>query len=143
MVAKRILVPIDIHEESSWHDVLPIAIDQARHAGAELHVMTVVEPVQMSMPGVPSPEEISRQLQATTGERLAALLATQDSAGVDVRCIVAEGNVHREILRVADEIGATLIIMASHRPDLRTYLLGAHAARGVRHASCSVYVGRS
>ena len=140
---KKFLVPIDTHEESSWRGVLPIAFDQARHAGAEVHVMTVVEPVQMSTPGVPSPEEISRQLQAATRERLEALLQGQDTAAVDLRLVVAEGNVHREILRVAEEIGADLIIMASHRPDLRTYLLGAHAARVVRHATCSVYVVRS
>ena len=105
--------------------------------------MTVVEPVQMSMPGVPSPEEISRRLQTATRERLEALVGRHDAAGMTVRCVVAEGNVHRQVLRVADEIGASLIIMASHRPDLRTDLLGAHAARVVRHAKCSVYVVRS
>jgi nucleotide-binding universal stress UspA family protein len=142
-MTKRIQVPIDVHEDSTWRDVLPIALDQARHTGAELHVMTVVEPVQMNMPGVPSPEVISQQMQTANRERLEALVESQNSEGMEVSCIVAEGNVPREILRVADELGATLIIMASHRPDLRTYLLGAHAARVVRHANCSVYVVRS
>ena len=52
------------------------------------------------------------------------------------------GTIYDEILAVADEIGADLIVMASHRPALRDYLLGPNAARVVRHAKQSVLVVR-
>ena len=37
---------------------------------------------------------------------------------------------------------AELVIIASHRPDITTYLLGSNAAAVVRHADCSVLVVR-
>jgi nucleotide-binding universal stress UspA family protein len=35
-----------------------------------------------------------------------------------------------------------VIVLASHRPELKDYLLGPNAARVVRHAKCSVLVVR-
>ena len=139
---KTILMPIDIHEESSWQNVLPIAVDHARRYDADLHIMTVVPHVELNMPGVLSPEKIYPQLRDAAQQRLESII--QPSAPADLRFhyAIGEGNVHREILRVAEEIKADLIILASHRPALSTYLLGAHAARVVRHAQCSVYVVR-
>ena len=46
------------------------------------------------------------------------------------------------ILAVAKGIDADLIVMASHRPELKDYLLGPNAARVVRHADQSVLVVR-
>jgi nucleotide-binding universal stress UspA family protein len=43
---------------------------------------------------------------------------------------------------VAEEKGADLIIIASHRPGLKDYFLGSTAAKVVRHAKCSVLVIR-
>ena len=42
----------------------------------------------------------------------------------------------------AKKIGADLIIVASHKPNVGDYLLGTTAARVVRHATCSVFVVR-
>jgi universal stress protein F len=46
------------------------------------------------------------------------------------------------ILGVAEEAGADLIVVGSHRPAMRDYLFGATASRVVRHANCSVLVAR-
>jgi nucleotide-binding universal stress UspA family protein len=46
------------------------------------------------------------------------------------------------ILETAKEIGADLIVIASHRPGLQDYFLGSTAARVVRHAECAVLVDR-
>jgi universal stress protein F len=47
-----------------------------------------------------------------------------------------------QILKLAESINADLIIIASHRPDISTYLLGSNAAVVVRHAKCPVLVVR-
>ncbi len=47
-----------------------------------------------------------------------------------------------KILKAVEETGCDLIVMASHRPALKDYLLGPNAARVVRHANCSVLVVR-
>ena len=62
--------------------------------------------------------------------------------GVEIQQIVANGTVYEEVLSKAGEIGADLIVMASHRPELQDYLLGPNAARVVRHAPISVMVVR-
>jgi len=49
---------------------------------------------------------------------------------------------YAEILGVAEEAGAHLIVVGSHRPAMRDYLLGTNASRVVRHASSSVLVAR-
>ena len=56
--------------------------------------------------------------------------------------IARYGTVYQEILNVAEEIAATQIVMAAHRPSLADYLIGPNTARVVRHAKCSVQVVR-
>lgn len=140
---KNILVPIDLNEESSWRQVLPVAIDNARHTGAGVHVMTVVPRIEINMPGVPLPEQVNPRLREAAEAGLKALVKSEFPGDIQVDVSVSQGNVAREILRATEELPADLIIMASHRPGLRSFLLGANAAQVVRHARCSVYVIRS
>ena len=74
--------------------------------------------------------------------RLEAFARDNVPEAVSVRAHVAHGSVYDEILKTADEVGADLIVMASHRPELSDYLLGPNAARVVRHAKGSVFVVR-
>ena len=60
-----------------------------------------------------------------------------------VHRIVGQGSIHREIIAAAEKADADLIVMASHKPTARDYLLGANAAHVVRHAACSVMVVRN
>ncbi len=39
-------------------------------------------------------------------------------------------------------VPADLIVMASHRPEMKDYLLGSNAGHIVLHAPCSVFVVR-
>ncbi|HEC5315972.1 TPA: universal stress protein UspF, partial [Citrobacter freundii] len=55
---------------------------------------------------------------------------------------VAEGAPKDKILEIAKKLPADMVIIASHRPDITTYLLGSNAAAVVRHAECSVLVVR-
>ncbi len=56
--------------------------------------------------------------------------------------VVAYGSVYDEIMKVAADIDADLIVMASHRPKLEDDLLGPNAARVVRPSERSVLVVR-
>ena len=60
----------------------------------------------------------------------------------DVHAQVRVGHAYKTILDTAEEIGADLIIVASHQPGLQDYFLGSTAAKVVRHARCSVLVMR-
>ncbi len=60
----------------------------------------------------------------------------------DLEAEVRSGAAAAGILDAADEHKADLIMLASHRPDLRDYFIGSTASRVVRHAQCSVLVAR-
>lgn len=138
---KTLLVPVDLTQESSWRKVLPVAVDQARHQNAVLHVMTVVD-INLDIIAVRLPEGFREQHLAQIEQRLATMVKQQIPDDLEVHTHVREGRTYQEILRVGDEIGAELIILASHRPSLQQYLLGSNAARVVRHAGCSVMIVR-
>ena len=73
---------------------------------------------------------------------LTTLAAKVDLAEGAAAISVRFGDVYQEILAHANKIGADLIIVASHKPNVSDYLLGTTAARVVRHAACSVFVVR-
>ncbi len=138
---KTILVPIDLADEYSWRQALPMAVAQADKTGAQIYVMTVAE-LNLEITAVLMPDDFNEQYIKKAKKRLAAIVKQQVPDEMTVQCLVRDGRVYREVLSVADDIKADLIVMASHTPSLQDYLLGTNAARVVRHAQCSVLVVR-
>lgn len=56
--------------------------------------------------------------------------------------VLIEGHSGRSILDWAAAHTVDLIIVASHRPEMKDLLLGSTAAQVVRHAACAVHVVR-
>jgi len=139
---KHILLPVDLGQESSWQKALPSAVDMCRQSGANLHVLCVVPNFGMSIVGQYFPEGFEAEMAEKTLTQLKAFVSEHVTDDVRVQHIVGEGTVYEVILKISGEVNADLIIMASHRPELKDYLLGPNAARVVRHAECSVMVVR-
>ncbi len=139
---KTILVPIDLEDESSSARALDKAGGMAKSFGSQLVLMTVVPDFGMAMVAQYFPRDYEQKIMENARERLQAL--ARESLPSDTQCEVevGHGRAYDEILRVAKARGCDLILMASHRPELRDYLLGPNAARVVRHAQCSVLVIR-
>ena len=129
----KILLAIDHADNASWGKALPLAIEEARLHGAELHAMSVV-PEILRLPNLPDDygagalDHVRKKMKGIVGE------------GIPVT--VREGSVYREILKEAHTLGADLIMMASPKGESPHYLLGPNAARVVRHANCSVQIVR-
>jgi nucleotide-binding universal stress UspA family protein len=141
-VYTSILVPIDLGHESSWKKALPAAIDLARAHSAQLHVMTVLPDFGMSMVSVAFPDDFEKKSLDSVAESLRDFVAEHVPAGVSVKSHVAHGTIYSEIIAAAEKLGCDLILLASHRPEMRDYLLGPNASRVVRHAKQSVFVVR-
>lgn len=139
---KDILFTVDLNQESSWRKALPTAIELCRSYGARLHVMTVVPDFGLAAVGSYFPEGFEKKLVEDANRDLHAFVAKSVPEGIKVQHIVGHGTVYEEIIETARRIKADLIVMASHRPELRDYLLGPNAARVVRHSECSVLVVR-
>ena len=139
---KTILVPVDLGEESSWRKALPAAVLHARSEGGNLVLMTVVPDFGENIVESYFPADFADKAMAKAGADLEAFRAAHVPGDVPSKAMVRTGNIYHEIITAAGEIGADLIVMASHRPALSDYLLGPNAARVVRHARCSVLVVR-
>ena len=141
MMYKKILVPVDLNEESSWATALPEAVAHAKTFGAKLAVMTVVPDFGMSVVGSFFPADFREQAEAEARSALDDLM-DRYAGDVAVERIVRYGGIYEQVIETARTTGTDLIILASHRPKLEDYLLGPNAARVVRHAGCSVLVVR-
>jgi nucleotide-binding universal stress UspA family protein len=139
---RHILLPVDLSDQHSWRKALPTALALCTTFQAELHVMTVVPDFGLPLVGQFFPEGYEAKMHEHVAAQLADFVAKGVPEDVPVQRIVAAGKIYQEILRVAKEIGADLIVMGSHHPELSDYLLGPNAARVVRHADCSVMVVR-
>ena len=143
-MTQNIVALVDLNDESSWRKALPTAIDYARHAGARLHVLSIVPDAMFKMTVVAQliPEDYEQRLTDDARQRLAALVKEHAVDDLQPEQVVRFGSVYKEALRFARDVEADLIIMGSHRPELKDYLLGSNAAQIVQHATCSVWVVR-
>ena len=139
---QNILLPVDLNQESSWQKALPIAVEYCNAFGAALHVMNVVPDFGSALVGSYFPEGFEKKSLEGAREQLHDFVGQHVPDGVTVQHVVGYGTVYEEILRVAREIEADLILLAAHRPELKDFLLGPNASRVVRHFDGSVLVVR-
>lgn len=139
---EKILLPIDLGEPEAYRAAIETVGGMAKAFGAEVRLVTVVEP----LPGyviTNMPEDVTaRGAEETAADLDKVAKEAGAAAGGMATTAVRRGAVYHEVLQEAEEWGADLIAMASHRPEMSTYLLGSNAARIVRHAHCSVLVLR-
>lgn len=140
-----ILVPIDISESDLTHQVIPYVQAHAVINIAKVHFLTVIpsHPYYSSLglayaAALPKMKELHQEALAKLDEMVKLFKIPHEK----IQTHVVEGSPKDEILKLADVIKADLIIIASHRPDISTYLLGSNAAAVVRHAKCPVLVVR-
>ena len=139
---KHILVAIDLNDDSGWRQPLLAAAEHARKFGAQLTVLTVLREVEAIVRSGVAP--LGYELFVVDLEnRQAARVRDVNAYDLHPKLVVTHGlSIYDTILGVAKEAGADLIVVGSHRPAMKDYLLGTNAGRVVRHASCSVLVAR-
>ncbi|EHM3376300.1 universal stress protein UspF, partial [Salmonella enterica subsp. enterica serovar Kedougou] len=112
---------------------------------AKVHFLTVIPslPYYASL-GLAYSAELPAMddLKAEAKSQLEAIIKKFNLPADRVQVHVAEGSPKDKILEMAKKLPADMVIIASHRPDITTYLLGSNAAAVVRHAECSVLVVR-
>ena len=139
---KNIVVVIDLNDETCWRKPLLSAVELARKFVAQLHVITVVRDVEAILQAKAAPlayELIAGDLE----QQLARLIRQVDASDLHPKILVAHGaSIYAEILGAAEEAESDLIVVGSHRPAMKDYLLGTNASRVMRHARCSVLVAR-
>ena len=144
-MSRMILVPIDISDNQFTQRVIRHVESEARVDDAQVHFLTVIPslPYYASLgmaytAELPAMDELRAESEAQLRELAKGFAIPEDR----MHFHVAEGSPKDKILALAKSLPADLVIIASHRPDITTYLLGSNAAAVVRHAECSVLVVR-
>jgi len=140
---KSIILPVDLGEDSSWTRALPVAAKIAEDYGATLHIVNVVPDYGMPVVGSFFPEDFEKKALAAAKQKLKELTEKHAPAGVKIVPHVSHGSIYKEIMRAADKLGCDLIVLSSHRPEMKDYMLGPNAARVARHARQSVMIVRN
>ncbi len=105
--------------------------------GAEIEAFSVVA-------AIPTYIEISvpKSIYKTSADKVHAALETELAGHHDVSPVVEIGKPSEEIENYQKKGGHDLIILRSHDPSIKDFLIGSTASRVVRDAPCSIHVIR-
>jgi nucleotide-binding universal stress UspA family protein len=138
-----ILVGMDFSDLSE--EALAAAIAQSRgHEGAELHAVTVID-FEAARHKTPDAQAALDQVVAREQQELADALARAGVDGTALRTFVHVriGSAAKEIVSLAAEIDADLIVVGTHgRKGLQRLWMGSVAEQVLRQATCQVLVVR-
>jgi nucleotide-binding universal stress UspA family protein len=136
---RSIVVPVDLAEPDISRHAIDRAVALAKLSDGRITLVNVVPimPVMMLDTVPVSYETEVADKSRIAMEELARSVALPSGR---VSSVVRIGGVYHEVLEVATETGADLIVVGSHRPAMATYLLGSNATAIVRHATSSVLV---
>jgi len=139
---KSILLPVDLNQESSWEKALPTAVLMARSLSIKIHIATVIPDFGMAVVGSFFPADFEGKTTKQTQAMLDGFVKEHLPPDLVASATVMHGTIYEEIVATANTQGCDLIILSSHRPETKDYLLGPNASRVVRHATQSVFVVR-
>ncbi|KKI49008.1 hypothetical protein XK97_01035 [Obesumbacterium proteus] len=143
---KTILVPIDLDEDTLISLAAKHVEDLAEQNDARIHFASVIPSYQyaatlsfaFTMDALD--ESKVKDIALTTLKGIVSKFnISQDRIE---HHIISGGTPKDQILKLAENLNADLIIIGSNRPSIATYLIGSNAAAIVRHAKCSVLVAR-
>jgi nucleotide-binding universal stress UspA family protein len=138
---KTLLLAHDFNATSEL--ALDTAIELARKLSAKLVVAHVYSVPVYSFPEgsslIPSAEDAARIADAAQRSLDQVLARRRDTSGVEISGVLRAGVPDEEICRLAEEIGADMIVIGTHgRGAVARALLGSVAQKVVRSAKVPV-----
>ncbi len=135
---KTIMIPVDLEHSDQLKKALSIGADLALHYNADLFAVGVTS-------GAPSavahnPSEYAQKLEAFAAEQSAI-------HGVEFKAKAMESHdpavdLDDTLQKAGSEIGADLVVMASHVPGFIDYIFASRAGYLASHSDLSVFVVR-
>ncbi|MEO9780259.1 MAG: universal stress protein [Sedimentitalea sp.] len=134
----KIMVPVDLAHVAHLGRALKVAAELAGLYNAELCFVAITAPTPG--PAAHNPQEFAAKLEAfaqseaeTYGVKATSHSVVSHDPAVDL---------DRSLLKAREELGADLVVMASHVPGIADYLFPSHGGRMAKHAEVSVMVVR-
>ncbi len=137
---KKIVCPTDFSDPA--YEGLKLAREFAEHFSAELLLPHIIFPGPI-VPGVAEPgfhiPAALEAMQETAEKRLKDLTRQKMLADIAVRTRVISGKPAYEIVKLADEEKADIIVIATHgESGWQKFLFGSVTEKVIRMASCPV-----
>jgi len=134
----KIMVPVDLAHTERLGKALSVAADIARSQNAAV----VYVGVTASTPGpvAHTPDEFARKLDAFAKEQ-----ADKNGLDASAKSITVPDptvDLHETLMETADELGADLVVMASHAPGASDYIFAGYGAHLAAHSDASVFLIR-
>ena len=139
----KILVAID--GSGTSEKALDCALDEARVWKSALHVVYVVETGLFSSLPMDNTWEIMLSMLEKEGHTaLADAEKRAETKGVSITTHLKEGHAGNEIVKIADDVGADLVIIGSHgKSNVDRILLGSVSSYVVSNCRKAVLVVRA
>ena len=135
--AARILLAVD--QTGSSDHAATEAIARARSTGADLLVLSVVEPHNLRLPGGGARRVDQERDRLTAGAQ--SIVRRARGAGVRATWLIWEGDPAEAILDASVSEEANLIVLGSRgRTNLRRLILGSVSSEVARRATCEVLI---
>lgn len=134
----RIMVPVDLVHRDTLGKAVELACGMARDHNAEICFVSVSGEL---------PSEIARS-SGEYGEKLQEFADRKaEEYAIAARALNLsspdpEAEVDRKLLNAVEEIGADLVVMASHQPGLMEHIFSSHGGYIASHAKISVFIVR-
>lgn len=142
---KTILVPTDFSDAS--HAALRTAVEMAAGFHAKLILLHVYEHLvyYSDMPmGMTDIVGLEQSVRSSAEQSLKSLLETDVRNQCECETVLVQGKPFVEIIRIAKEKHADLIVMSTHgRGGIEHMLLGSVTEKVVRKAPCAVLTLRA
>jgi nucleotide-binding universal stress UspA family protein len=142
---KRIVFPTDFSPSAQY--ALKYAVSLALDHEAKIILVHVVEDIDFNPPftlaSTPVIQAYHEEMENQVKKELANVISPEVTQQIEVEKMVVAGKPFVEIVRIAQERMADLIVISTHGKTGKIYsLLGSTAARVVSRTSCPVLVIR-
>lgn len=135
---QKIAVPVDLAHVDQLPKALRTAVDLARHYGATLHYVAATTETPSAI--AHNPAEFEQKLKAFAKKQ-----ADEHGIEAEAKMIVSVDlaiDLDKQLRQAFEEIGADLVVMASHIPGIKDHLFSSNAGWIANHSPMSVFVVR-
>ena len=135
---QTIMVPVDMEHRDKLDKALSVAADLGKQYNAPVTLVGATAPEPSSVARTPA--EYANKLQSFADELAEKTGASVKAKTVD--CPDPKRDLDNALADAAKEIGADLVVMASHVPNFADHILASNAAGLASHTDASVFIVR-
>jgi nucleotide-binding universal stress UspA family protein len=135
---QKIMTPVDLAHADKLEKAIAIAADLARHYDVPLCFVGVTAETRTEVARTPG--EYEQKLEEFGAAQSAKYGLTIETAAYSSHDPTVDLN--KTLVDASNDVGADLIVMASHHPGLAEHIFSSHGGGVAAHATASVFVVR-